>query len=63
MTVLAIYQLLEDPPWESKSKEKLSIDWTGIGLIALGLGCLQVMLDRGKMRTGSTRTLFVPSPY
>lgn len=48
VTVLAIYQLLEDPPWESKSKEKLSIDWTGIGLIALGLGCLQVMLDRGE---------------
>jgi DHA2 family multidrug resistance protein len=46
--VLAIYQLLEDPPWESKSKEKLTIDWTGIGLIALGLGCLQVMLDRGE---------------
>ena len=37
VTVLAIYQLLEDPPWESKSKEKLTIDWTGIGLIALGL--------------------------
>lgn len=48
VTVLAIYQLLEDPPWESKSKEKLTIDWTGIGLIALGLGCLQVMLDRGE---------------
>ena len=62
VTVLAIYQLLEDPPWESKSKEKLTIDWTGIGLIALGLGCLQVMLDPGeKMRTGSTRTLSVPS--
>jgi uncharacterized Tic20 family protein len=29
-------------------KEKLTIDWTGIGLIALGLGCLQVMLDRGE---------------
>ncbi|MDF7761281.1 DHA2 family efflux MFS transporter permease subunit [Kosakonia cowanii] len=48
VTVLAIYQLLEDPPWERKSKQKLSIDWPGIGLIALGLGCLQVMLDRGE---------------
>ncbi|NDL62830.1 DHA2 family efflux MFS transporter permease subunit [Acerihabitans arboris] len=49
LTLLAIYQLLEDPPWERKVKgKKLSIDFTGIGLIALGLGCLQVMLDRGE---------------
>lgn len=49
ITLLAIYQLLEDPPWERKVKgNKLKIDFTGIGLIALGLGCLQVMLDRGE---------------
>ncbi len=48
ITVLAVYQLLEDPPWEKRKEGKLSIDWTGIGLIALGLGCLQVMLDRGE---------------
>ncbi|ERK18434.1 Inner membrane component of tripartite multidrug resistance system [Pantoea sp. AS-PWVM4] len=49
LTVLAIYQLLEDPPWESKwEKGRLKIDYIGIGLITLGLGCLQVMLDRGE---------------
>ncbi|WP_413742580.1 DHA2 family efflux MFS transporter permease subunit [Sodalis sp. RH15] len=49
LTLVAIYQLLEDPPWERRVKgRKLSIDFTGIGLIALGLGCLQVMLDRGE---------------
>ncbi|MGP3591110.1 DHA2 family efflux MFS transporter permease subunit [Vagococcus sp. WN89Y] len=48
VTVLAIYNLLEDPPWERKSKQKLFIDWPGIALITLGLGCLQVMLDRGE---------------
>lgn len=48
LTVLAVYQLLEDPPWEKKAEGKASIDWPGIGLIALGLGCLQVMLDRGE---------------
>ena len=48
LTVLAVYQLLEDPPWEKKAEGKPTIDWTGIGLIALGLGCLQVMLDRGE---------------
>ncbi|AHF77736.1 Multidrug resistance protein B [Sodalis praecaptivus] len=49
LTFLAIYQMLEDPPWERKVKNgKLNIDYIGIGLIALGLGCLQVMLDRGE---------------
>jgi DHA2 family multidrug resistance protein len=48
-TLMAIYQFLEDPPWEQRVKgSTLSIDYTGIGLIALGLGCLQVMLDRGE---------------
>ncbi|QTF07588.1 DHA2 family efflux MFS transporter permease subunit [Brenneria izadpanahii] len=48
-SVLAIYQLLEDPPWERKmAKDKLSIDYIGISLLTLGLGCLQVMLDRGE---------------
>ncbi|MEN5016173.1 DHA2 family efflux MFS transporter permease subunit [Erwinia sp. Eh17-17] len=49
LSVLAIYQLLEDPPWERKwAKGKLSIDYIGISLITLGLGCLQVMMDRGE---------------
>lgn len=48
IALIAIYQLLEDPPWEQKTKDKLSIDYIGIGLITLGLGCLQVMMDRGE---------------
>ena len=49
LTALAIYQLLEDPPWERKAdKGTLHIDYIGIGLITLGLGCLQVFLDRGE---------------
>ncbi|MFZ4831886.1 DHA2 family efflux MFS transporter permease subunit [Rouxiella sp. Mn2063] len=48
IAVIAIYQLLEDPPWEKKSTQKLSIDYIGIALISLGLGCLQVMMDRGE---------------
>lgn len=49
ISVLAIYQLLEDPPWERKwANGKLNIDYIGIGLITLSLGCLQVMLDRGE---------------
>jgi len=48
IALIAIYQLLEDPPWEKKSTDKLSIDYIGIGLITRGLGCLQVMMDRGE---------------
>ncbi|MFG1175360.1 DHA2 family efflux MFS transporter permease subunit [Erwiniaceae bacterium CAU 1747] len=49
ISVLAIYQLLEDPPWERKwAKGKLRVDYIGISLITLGLGCLQVMMDRGE---------------
>jgi DHA2 family multidrug resistance protein len=49
LSTLAIYQLLEDPPWEKRwAKGKLNIDYIGICLITLGLGCLQVMLDRGE---------------
>ena len=29
-------------------KSKINIDYIGISLITLGLGCLQVMLDRGE---------------
>lgn len=48
ITSLAVFQLVEDPPWRNTNKEKVSIDYIGILLIAIGLGCLQVMLDRGE---------------
>ena len=48
LTSLAVMQLVEDPPWRNKDSGKVSIDYIGITLIAIGLGCLQVMLDRGE---------------
>ena len=30
-------------------------DWLGFGVLALGVGALQIMLDRGERRTGSAR--------
>jgi MFS transporter, DHA2 family, multidrug resistance protein len=48
LTSIAVMQFVEDPPWERKRTGKVSIDYIGIGLISLGLGCLQVMLDRGE---------------
>lgn len=52
LTTLAVMQLVEDPPWVKKETRRglnwRTIDFPGIALIAVGLGCLQVMLDRGE---------------
>lgn len=45
-TVFAVMMLLEDPPWEKKRKER--VDVIGLTLITMGLGCLEVMVDRGE---------------
>jgi len=38
--------LVEDPPWAVRKKQ--SVDYVGLSLITIGLGCLQVMMDRGE---------------
>ncbi|GFZ97271.1 DHA2 family efflux MFS transporter permease subunit [Dyella caseinilytica] len=43
---LAVAALVDDPPWAKKQKR--SVDYIGLALITLGLGCLQVMMDRGE---------------
>ncbi|PYE24243.1 DHA2 family multidrug resistance protein [Paraburkholderia silvatlantica] len=52
LTTLAVFQLVEDPPWVKHETHRRmnwrTVDFWGIGLIAVGLGCLQVMLDRGE---------------
>ena len=44
--VLAVSTLIEDPPWARK--QSAPADFIGLGLITLGLGCLEVMMDRGE---------------
>jgi MFS transporter, DHA2 family, multidrug resistance protein len=44
--VILVYILVEDPPWVKRQPRP--IDGIGLGLIALGLGCLEVMMDRGE---------------
>jgi DHA2 family multidrug resistance protein len=45
----AVIHLVEDPPWaKAGSRGALRTDYVGVGFIVLGLGCLQVMLDRGE---------------
>ena len=48
--VIINYFLVEDPPWEKKKQKRKvrGIDYVGLGLISVGLGCLQVMMDRGE---------------
>src|SRR5579864_5631488 len=52
--VLSIYltnKIVEDPPYmEIEKRKTLShpIDFMGLGLIAVGIGCLQYVLDKGQ---------------
>jgi DHA2 family multidrug resistance protein len=39
--------LVEDPPWV-KARRSRGLDFIGLSLIAIGLGCLEVMMDRGQ---------------
>jgi DHA2 family multidrug resistance protein len=50
--ILALYlvlRLIEDPPWAKKVAGLLSkIDYVGMSLLVLGIGALQIMLDKGQ---------------
>jgi DHA2 family multidrug resistance protein len=47
MAVLLVRSLVVDPP-HARAKGLVSIDYIGLGLLAIGLGCLQVVLDKGQ---------------
>ena len=47
MGVFGVATLVEDPPWVKRRRSR-GIDYIGISLITIGLGCLQVMMDRGE---------------
>ena len=47
LAVFLVSILVEDPPWE-KNKRSRGIDYIGLALITLGLGALQIMMDRGE---------------
>ena len=48
LAVVLVKFLVKDPPSAQKQKVD-AIDYTGLGLIALGLGTLQVVLDKGQI--------------
>ncbi len=45
--LFGVATLVEDPPWVKRRRTR-GIDYIGISLITMGLGCLQVALDRGE---------------
>ncbi len=45
------YQFVEDPPYLKEERIKAikgGIDYVGLGLVALGVGCLQMVMDKGQ---------------
>jgi MFS transporter, DHA2 family, multidrug resistance protein len=49
VTLFLVYRLIEDPPWVKRAKGAgVAIDYIGIALLALGVGALQIMLDKGQ---------------
>ena len=51
ISLLLSYRVVQDPPYlhkEERAQRRSSIDFIGLGLIVLGLGCAQVVLDRGQ---------------
>jgi MFS transporter, DHA2 family, multidrug resistance protein len=42
-------RMVEDPPWVARDRARpADVDYVGLSLIAIGIGCLQIMLDRGE---------------
>jgi len=49
LAVVLVSQLIEDPPYLSRMKGALArFDYIGFGLLAVGVGALQVALDKGQ---------------
>jgi MFS transporter, DHA2 family, multidrug resistance protein len=49
VTLLLLYRMLEDPPYLARLRGmRVKFDYIGISLLALGVGALQIFLDRGQ---------------
>jgi len=49
VSLLLTSRLIQDPPdFRRRKLSETRIDYVGLGLVALGLGCLQVVLDKGQ---------------
>jgi MFS transporter, DHA2 family, multidrug resistance protein len=49
MALFLVYRLIEDPPWAKRVQGALArFDYVGVSLLVLGVGALQIMLDKGQ---------------
>src|SRR5271169_5382902 len=49
LALFLVYRLIEDPPWAKRKGGAASrIDYVGMSLLVLGVGALQIMLDKGQ---------------
>jgi DHA2 family multidrug resistance protein len=49
LALALVYHLVEDPPYPAKAKKRLSgFDFIGFSLLTLGVGALQIALDKGQ---------------
>ena len=49
LTLLLVFRLVEDPPWAKRlAGGGVKFDYIGVALLVLGVGALQVMLDKGQ---------------
>jgi MFS transporter, DHA2 family, multidrug resistance protein len=49
IVLLLILRMIDDPPWaKAKAGVGSNIDYIGISLLVVGIGALQIMLDRGQ---------------
>ena len=49
LTLFLVLRLVEDPPWVRRVKGAgIRIDYIGVAFLALGVGALQIMLDKGQ---------------
>ena len=49
LTLFLVYRLIEDPPWVKRAKGAgIKFDYIGVSLLTLGVGALQILLDKGQ---------------
>ncbi len=49
LTLFLVYRMVEDPPFLRRAKGAgIRVDYIGIALLALGIGALQILLDKGQ---------------
>jgi MFS transporter, DHA2 family, multidrug resistance protein len=49
LALFLVHRLVEDPPWTKRAANAgVKIDYIGVALLTLGVGALQVMLDKGQ---------------